>query len=77
MPDSKPTLTITTNDIARIKDAAHYHFSKALPPGLDAKELQTLLICQGFIDFLGRQGIKLPVEIDYEWRKHVRSKKEL
>ena len=67
----KPTLTITVNDIKKIKDAALKHFHGVLPRNLDSNELMTLMICKGFVEHLGYKGIKIPVKIEYDWEKNI------
>jgi len=68
----KTLLTFDSKDIHRIKEAAFGHIHDTFPKNLDAKDVQVLLICKGFLDYLGYQGIKLPVKIEYEWEKHNR-----
>jgi len=71
----EPKLTITRDDVAKIKDAAFNHIHDTVPRNLDDTELQILLICKGVLFFLGYKGIDLPVEIDYEWDRHNISRK--
>lgn len=70
MNHKKPEfLIITPKDIQHIKNAAFGHIHDTLPRNLDHKEIQTLLICKGFVEYLGHQKIPLPVKIKYEWEE--------
>lgn len=69
----KPELYLTKQNVREIKNAAFNHINEVLPKNLDHNDLQTLLICKGFIEFLGNQNIELPVKIRYEWEKNVKS----
>lgn len=69
-----PLLTITKEDIQGIKSTAFGELHRTWPKGLDEKEIQVLLICQGFISYMRRKGVKFPVKIEYDWERHNRSK---
>lgn len=70
---SKPEFTLNVKDINQIKNAAFNHINDVLPKNLDHNELQTLLICKGFIEYLGNNNISLSVKIKYEWDKYIKS----
>lgn len=63
-------LTITRQDIFKIKDFSYNHLRDTFPKNLGHDELQILLICKGLLDFLGYNNINLPVKIEYDWDKH-------
>jgi hypothetical protein len=63
----KPVYTLTAEDVKAIKSAALPHFYNNLPRNLNLEELQTLLICKGFINFLGYNKIKISVDFEYDW----------
>lgn len=75
MPDqgSKPTVTLSVKDIKQIKEAAFQHIHDVFPKNLDHKELQILLICKGFINFLGQKNISIAANFKYEWEKNIKS----
>ena len=63
--DVNSLLIVTKDDMKTIKDCAVRHFERAFPLGMDADQIQCLLICQGFLDFLRRHNIEPPVKIEW------------
>jgi len=72
MDKGKSEVILTTKDIRTIKSAAFSHVNDVLPRNLDHNDLQTLLICKGFIDFLGYNNIEIAVAFRFEWEKNIK-----
>ena len=62
----KPQVTISVADVKNIKNFASSRFNDPLPRGLDAGDIQALLICQGFLSVLGSKGYQLPVKVVFK-----------
>jgi hypothetical protein len=65
----KPDITLSVHDIRKIKELSQKYFFENFPGKFDQKEIQVLLICQGFLDFLSYEKIDLPFNIKLEWKQ--------
>ena len=64
--DAVKYLVLTKEDLQTIKRFSMRYW-ETVPKGLSRdNDLQASLIINGFIDFLGSKGIKLPVKTDWE-----------
>lgn len=64
--DNAEYLVLTKKDLQLIKQFSAWHWEK-VPKGLGRdNDLQAYLIINGFLDFLGSKGIKLPVKTDWD-----------
>ena len=70
--DDNLLLIVTPADMKTIKECGARHFERAFPKNLSADQIQAYLICQGFLDFLKRQNIEVPVKIEWVSKKNIK-----